>query len=118
MAQTLYEKYGGFAAISRIVLDFYERALDSDEIGDYFEDVDMAKLVDHQTKFVSSLLGGPASYSDEQLRQIHVHLRIGDDDYSEMIEVFTDTLIDNGVSRDDAAAVVSEFEARRKYIVA
>ena len=118
MAQTLYEKYGGFAAVSRIVLDFYERALDSDRIGDYFEDVDMPKLVDHQTKFVSSLLGGPASYSDDQLRQIHLHLRIDDDDYSEMIEVFSDTLVDNGMSREDTAKVVNEFEARRAHIVA
>ena len=118
MAQTLYEKYGGFAAVSRIVLDFYERALDSDRIGDYFEDVDMTKLIDHQTKFVSSLLGGPASYSNDHLRQIHLDLRIGDDDFTEMSEVLSETLIDHGISREDAAIVVQEIEARRAYIVA
>lgn len=118
MAQTLYDKYGGFATVSRIVLDFYERALDSDQIGDFFEDVDLSRLVDHQTKFVSFLLGGPASFSDDHLRQIHLHLRIGDDDFTEMAEVLSDTLVDHGFSRDDAKSVVDQVEARRAYIVA
>lgn len=118
MAQTLYDKYGGFSTVSRIVLDFYERALDSDQIGDYFEGVDLAKLIDHQTKFVSSLLGGPASYSNDHLRQIHIDLRIGDEDFTEMAEVLSETLIDHGMSRDDASIVVNEIEARRAFIVA
>lgn len=118
MAQTLYDKYGGFSTVSRIVLDFYERALDSDQIGDYFEDVDMAKLMDHQTKFVASLLGGPASYSNDHLRQIHLDLRIGDDDFTEMAEVLSETLIDHGMSRDDTADVIKAIEARRAFIVA
>ena len=118
MARTLYDKYGGFSTVSRLVLDFYERALDSDRIGDYFEDVDMSRLVDHQTKFVSSLLGGPASYSDDHLRQIHVHLAIDDEDFDEMIEVFADTLVDHGVSQADKEAVVAEIESRRAFIVA
>ncbi len=118
MARTLYDKYGGFSTVSKIVLDFYERVLDSDRIGDYFEDVDMSRLVDHQTKFVSSLLGGPASYSNDQLRQIHVHLRIDDEDYDEMVELFSATLIDHGVSHEDKGVVVAAIEARRASIVA
>lgn len=118
MSRTLYDKYGGFATVSRIVLDFYERALESDQIGEFFEDVDMSRLVDHQTKFVSFLLGGPASFSDDHLRQIHIHLRIGDEDFNEMVEVFADTLIDHGVSREDTKAVVDQVEARRAFVVA
>ena len=76
--QTLFEKYGGFSAISRIVLDFYDRLLDSDEIGPFFDNTEMGKLVDHQTKFIASLLGGPSSYTDDQLKQLHRHLEIKD----------------------------------------
>lgn len=67
MTATLFQKYGGFASISRVVLTFYDKALDSDQIGGFFDDIDMPRLVDHQTKFIASLLGGPASYSDERL---------------------------------------------------
>ncbi|MEM6440652.1 MAG: group 1 truncated hemoglobin [Pseudomonadota bacterium] len=82
MSQTLFQKYGGFAAVSRIVMTFYDKALDSDQIGDYFEGVEMARLVDHQTKFIASLLGGPAAYTDRQLGQLHHHLAISQADFA------------------------------------
>ena len=48
--QTLYEKYGGFSNVSKIVFAFYDTLLDDDDIGPFFDDIDMAKMVDHQTK--------------------------------------------------------------------
>ena len=49
MDQSIYQKYGGFPAIRNVILGFYEEALDSDIIGDFFADVDMSRLIDHQT---------------------------------------------------------------------
>ena len=67
MKQTPFERYGGFATVSRIVMSLYDRLLEDDEVGPFFDDVDMPKLIDHQTKFVSSLMGGPASFTDEHI---------------------------------------------------
>ena len=53
--QTLFEKYGGFSSVSKVVLAFYDTLLDSDDIGPFFDDIDMSRMVDHQTKFVASL---------------------------------------------------------------
>ncbi len=117
MAQTLFKKYGGFGSVSRIVLTFYDKALDSDQIGDYFEEVDMRRLVDHQTKFVSSLMGGPASYSDDRLRALHAHLGIGNDDVDEMQKLLAEALDEHGVEPDDRDALLAEIEARRMFIV-
>ena len=71
MSANLFKKYGGFSNISKIVIAFYRRAMDSDNLGPYFENVDMAGLIDHQTKFISSRMGGPTSYSDDALCRIH-----------------------------------------------
>jgi len=117
MAVSLFQKYGGFAAISRIVLSFYDKALDSDQIGGYFEDVDMKRLVDHQTKFVSSLLGGPASYTDERLRQLHLHLGITHADFDEMRKLLAEALEQHGFAPEDCSLVIAEIEARRGVIV-
>lgn len=117
MASSLFQKYGGFAKVSRIVLDFYEKALDSDQIGDFFEGVEMGRLVDHQTKFISSLMGGPASYTDEQLQQLHAHLGITDADMDEMARLLTEALEEHGVEPDDRDALLREIEARRRFIV-
>jgi len=70
MADTIFERYGGFSAVRRIVSDFYDRVLDSPVIAHHFEKVDMKRLLDHQARFIAAVTGGPASYSDEHLRRI------------------------------------------------
>ena len=117
MARSLFEKYGGFKTVSKIVMDFYEMALDSDQIGDYFENIDMGRLIDHQTKFVSSLLGGPASFSDDRLRQVHLSLGISHPDFDEMVSLLCEALADHGMEPADVATVRSAVEAKRAIIV-
>ncbi|MCZ6483168.1 MAG: group 1 truncated hemoglobin [Alphaproteobacteria bacterium] len=117
MASSLFQKYGGFAAISRVVLTFYDKVLDSDQIGDFFEEIDMKRLVDHQTKFISSLLGGPASFADERLKHIHANLDISNQDFDEMAKLLAEALQEHGFEPADCCTVVYEIEARRSYIV-
>ena len=95
MSGTLFEKYGGFKSVSRIVMTFYDMVLDDDDVGPVFEGTDMARLIDHQTKFVSALMGGPVSYSNEHLARAHHHLGITPDEYAEMGEIFKETLEDH-----------------------
>ena len=118
MAQTIFEKYGGFKTISKVVMTFYDLVLDSDQIGDYFDNVDMGRLVDHQTKFVASLLGGPASFSNERLQQVHQHLAISDTDFDEMARILGEAMAEHGMDHADIDAVISSIEAKRSVIVA
>lgn len=115
--QSLFEKYGGFSKVSRIVLSFYDTLLDSDDIGPFFDDIDMSKMVDHQTKFIASLLGGPASYTDKQLYQLHRHLDINDAHFDELKVVLQQTLSDHGVQPEDIELILQEFENRRVQVV-
>lgn len=115
--QTLFEKYGGFSKVSKIVLAFYDSLLDSDEIGPFFDGVDMAKIVDHQTKFIASLLGGPAAYTDGQLSQLHSHLNIENSHFDELKNILGDTLADHGMGTGDIAGVLQQFENRRLLVV-
>jgi hemoglobin len=117
MDQTLFQKYGGFSKVSRIVLDFYNRLLDDDDLGPFFDNVDMGRIVDHQTKFISSLLGGPASYTDDQISKMHSHLAISATHFDRMIETLSATLSDHGVESEDVSAVVQALEERRNLIV-
>ncbi len=117
MSQTLYEKYGGFKTISRVVMSFYEIALDSDEIGHFFEDIDMPRLIDHQTKFVSSLMGGPASFSDDRIEAVHRHLGISHDHFDVMSELFGEALEMHGMSERDIKTALGAIEGKRSIIV-
>lgn len=117
MEQTLFQKYGGFSKVSRIVLDLYERILDDDDIGPFFDEVDMARIVDHQTKFISSLLGGPASYTDDQITKLHRHLSIHAEHFDVLIRILRGVLADHGMEPDDIETVVSALDSRRGLVV-
>lgn len=117
LEQTLFEKYGGFSTISRIVMAFYERLLDDDDVGPYFDDVDMPKLMDHQTKFVSALMGGPASFSDAHIERAHQHLIVRDADFDRLKELVDATLSDFDLQRVDIDTVLKSFEDRRSLLV-
>lgn len=115
--QSLFEKYGGFSSVSKVVLAFYDKLLDSDEIGPFFDDVDMSRIVDHQTKFVASLLGGPASYSDKQIQQLHSHLEIANHHFDELETILKSTLEVHGFESEDIDSVIAAFESKRSLIV-
>ncbi|WP_417711384.1 group I truncated hemoglobin [Roseibium aggregatum] len=117
MPATLFEKYGGFGSVSRIVMTFYDKVLDSEEIGDFFDDVDMTRLIDHQTKFISYLLGGPVSYSEERLRRTHAPLDLTNEDFDEIARLLHETLVEHKFDPGDIKSVMREIEARRSAIL-
>ena len=114
---SMFERYGGFASVSKIVMAFYDRALDSDVIGEYFENSDMKTLIDHQTKFISSLMGGPASYSDDVLQRVHANLGIDQAAFDEMAALLNETLEDFEVDPDDIDEVIRAIKSRERIIV-
>ena len=117
MSGTTFEKYGGFSAVSRVVMTFYENVLDSDVVGHHFEDIDMPRLMDHQTKFISSLMGGPASISDERLRVVHQNIQITDAEFDEVMRLLADALTHHGVEDRDVAEIGRLVEGKRSLIV-
>ncbi|MDJ1017460.1 MAG: group 1 truncated hemoglobin [Paracoccaceae bacterium] len=115
--KTPYEKYGGFSTVSKIVMRLYDKLLDDDDVGPFFDDVDMPRLIDHQTKFVSSLMGGPASFSDTHIANAHRNLTIHNAHFDKLKELIQETLDEFSVEPGDAAAVLGAFEARRGLLV-
>ena len=117
MSQTMFERYGGFSVVSKIVSSFYDRVLDSEKLAPYFENTDMRRQIDHQSKFISSLMGGPASYSNDQLERSHQRLNITNDDFNEVVQVLTETFEDAGVSASDVSTIIRDVNSRRSIIV-
>jgi len=117
MSRSLLDQYGGFPFLSRVVMSFYDRALDSDELAPYFENVDMRRLIDHQTKFMAFLLGGPASYTNDHLARVHAHLHIDHASFDVMIGTMRETLEDFDMDEADIATVVHELRSRGPWII-
>ena len=117
MSQSMFDRYGGFTAVSKIVMAFYNKALDSDIIGHYFDNVDMRSLVDHQTKFISSIMGGPASYTNDQLARVHAHLNIDMIAMDEMVALLRETLEEFNLDPSDIDQIVDELRDRSGHIM-
>ena len=118
MTRSILDRHGGFPFLSRVVMAFYDKALDSDVLAPFFEDVDMRRLIDHQTKFVAFLMGGPASYTNEHLAHAHARLHIDRPAFDEMIAVMRETLEDFEMDDGDVATVVHELRSRAPWVIA
>lgn len=114
---TLFEKYGGFAKVSRIVSAFYEKVLDSEILAPYFENVEMRRLIDHQTKFIAQVMGGPASYTNQELQRVHEHVDVTDEAFAEMGMLMRETLEDFDLDEEDVEFIGNEIVSRKPYIV-
>jgi hemoglobin len=118
MNGSLFERMGGFARVRLIVADFYERVLESERLARYFEGIDMRRQIDHQTKFISSIMGGPASFTNEQIARSHARLDVTADDFEEIRSLIRETLEDFGVADTDVRRVDAHVLAMRDHIVA
>jgi hemoglobin len=112
-----FERYGGLPFVSKMVLDFYDRVLDSERLAPYFENVDMRRIVDHQAKFISSVMGGPASYSCEMLTEIHGHLDIANEAFEEMVALLDETMRAFGIQDADRADILAKVRAAGPYVM-
>jgi hemoglobin len=114
---TVFEKVGGFARVRLVVSDLYDRILESERLRPYFEHIEMRRLIDHQTKFISALMGGPASFTNEQLARAHQRLRIRPEDFQEMADLFRETLEDFGVEPTDVERLHSHMLSLQEHVL-
>lgn len=118
MEKPLFERHGGFAAVRRIVSAFYERMLESRRLAPYFAQADIRRLIDHQTRFITQVMGGPASLPDRQLERAHAGLGVTAAEFAEMVELLRVTLEEAGLTPADVEQVLHEVRRRERLIVA
>jgi len=117
MPQSIFERYGGFAKVSRIVSSFYDKMLDSPVTNVYFAKVDMSRLIDHQTKFIAYVMGGPASFTNDHLDRVHAHLGISGQAFDHSMTLLLETLEEYGFLSEDISVVRDALTSRRHLIV-
>ena len=117
MAQTIFERYGGFATISKVVSAFYDSMLESENLARYFDGIDMARLLDHQTKFIASLTGGPASFTEHRIERAHANLGIDKASFDEAAKCLHEVLEDFEFDETDISTIMGEF-IRFKRVIA
>ena len=117
MAETLFDKYGGFDTFSAVVKSFYQKVLDSDQVEHYFHGINMERLMTHQTNFISKVLGGPDRYEGLDMKQAHAKLNITLPDFNEVAELLEEVLEEAGVEAVDVKTILSAVASLQDQIV-
>ncbi len=117
MGQTLFERSGGFSNVRQIISAFYDKVLESENLEKHFVNVDMRRMIDHQTKFISAMMQGPASITDDMLYRAHRALQITPSEFNEVAYLLRETLEDFDLDEADISHVCNEVRKREPLIV-
>lgn len=117
MPDTLFNKYGGFETFSKIASNFYKKILDSEQVEYYFRDIDIDRLISHQTHFLAKALGGPDKYSGKDLALAHSNMNISAEDFDEVVELLEEALEEAGVEDEDIVTIISVISEFKEQIV-
>ncbi|WLR52534.1 group 1 truncated hemoglobin [Bacillus tianshenii] len=118
MAQTIYEKIGGEEAVAKVVDYFYnELVLKDPSVNHFFENTDMEKQRQHQTKFISFALGGPNQYSGKSMEKAHEGMDIQPAQFDAIAKHLHDALAHYDVPENDIDEALTKVASLREDII-
>ncbi len=89
-AKSLYERLGGYDAISAVVKDLAVALVTDKQLGVYFKGLSndsKNRLIAHLTDFVCSATGGPCIYTGRDMKTAHEGLGISESDWTRFVEI-------------------------------
>ncbi len=97
---TDFERVGGADGLNRLIRDLLAREHKDMIIGFLFRDVDMERLLVHETAFAAAHLGGPRAYVGRPITTVHQPKRIQRGWFRRRIALLRCVLTDNSVPQD------------------
>lgn len=114
---TLYERIGGLDGLQAVVSTFYKSAYLSDQVGHFFQNVDMEALIDHQMNFLRHALGDDIGYKGKGLELAHMHLDIKKADFDEVVTLLVDAMNKEGIQADVQSDILNILKDTENLIV-
>ena len=113
----LYDEVGGPDGVRTAVAVFYRRVVDDDELGPWFEGIDLDRLKAHQRAFLAAAFGGPQVFSGRALADAHAGLAVTDAAFDRIVQTLCTSLADLGVQQDVVTRVAERLELARSEVV-
>jgi hemoglobin len=93
--KSLYERLGGYDAISAVVNELAVRLVTDEKLGVYFKGLSndsKRKLIAHLTDFVCSATGGPCIYTGRDMKTSHEGLGITEEEWDRFVRITREVL--------------------------
>ncbi|GGI48223.1 hemoglobin [Agromyces flavus] len=113
----LYDEVGGPDGVRTAVAVFYGRVTADDELGAWFEGIDLERLKAHQRAFLAAAFGGPQLFSGRSLSEAHGGLEITDAAFDRLVQTLCTSLADLGVRQEAVTRVAERLEGARAEVV-
>ncbi|WP_448810975.1 group I truncated hemoglobin [Agromyces bauzanensis] len=113
----IYEQVGGPDGMRAAVTVFYNRVVADEQLGPWFEGVDLERLKAHQRAFLAAAFGGPQLFSGRSLRDAHAGMEITDAAFDRIVTTLLTSLADLGVPNEAVIGVGERLELARGDIV-
>ncbi len=118
MTVSLFDKYGGVPAVTRIVRDFHDRLMRRPNLRRYFEEMELDKVIQHHIAYVSYALGKPnQDFTMKKMHDQHMQAGVTKASYNQIMEIFFSTLEEEGVTPEDIELVEQTLKEVRAEIV-
>ena len=118
MTVSLFDKYGGVPAITRIVRDFHERLMRRPNLRRYFEEMEIDQVIQHHIAYVSYAMGKPnQDFTMKKMHDQHMQAGVTKASYNQIMEIFFAALEEEGVTLEDIDLVEQTLKEVRGEIV-
>jgi hemoglobin len=118
MTVSLFDKYGGVPAITRIVRDFHERLMRRPNLRRYFEEMEVEKVIQHHIAYVSFAMGKPnQDFTMKKIHDQHMQAGVTKASYNQIMEIFFASLEEEGVTPEDIEHIEQTLKSVRGEIV-
>lgn len=112
---SIYDDLGGFDTIKQVVERMYEHILADERLAPYFDESNVESLINHQSRFIAMIAGGP-DYHDH-IAETHAHMNLRDEHFDAVLAYFHTALAEHGVADEYSHQLKSQLQQYRASVV-
>jgi hemoglobin len=107
MAETLYQRLGGFERIAAVIDDALDRHAVNPVLAPRFRGKDLPRLKQLGTQFFCAGIGGPEKYEGRDLRAAHAGMNINEQEFLSAVDDIVAALNGQGTAPAEVNEVVA-----------
>lgn len=115
--KTLFDRFGGMAAIEAVIDDFLGNVLADDRINKRFAETDAANLRKQLIDQVCEAAGGPCKYTGKDMVEAHKDMNVTDAEFDALVEDLVRSLDAKGVGSSEKNELLGVLGPMRSDIV-
>lgn len=117
MAQSIYEKYGGYDFFHKIIYELYLELFDHLEISYHFIGVDIERLSNLQAQYLCEAIGGPPMYKGRNITVVHKRLKVTEYEFDTVAKRFAEIFKRNGLNEDEVKFIMAFIKSKQVDVV-